>query len=39
VTGKIPVLEIDGAKVYDSTFILRRLDEIQPDPPLAAPAV
>ena len=34
VTGKMPVLEVDGEKVYDSTFILRRLDEIQPDPPL-----
>lgn len=34
VTGKMPVLEIDGDKVYDSTFILRRLDEMQPDPPL-----
>jgi glutathione S-transferase len=34
VTGKMPVLEIDGEKVYDSTFILRRLDELRPDPPL-----
>jgi glutathione S-transferase len=34
VTRKMPVLEFDGERVYDSTFILRRLDEIQPDPPL-----
>ena len=36
VTGKMPVLEVDGEKVYDSTFILHRLDAIQPDPPLYA---
>lgn len=35
-TGKMPVLEIDGERVWDSTFILRRLDEIRPDPPLFA---
>jgi glutathione S-transferase len=34
VTGKMPVLEIDGEKVYDSTFLRRRLDELRPDPPL-----
>lgn len=34
VTGKMPVLGIDGEKTYDSTFILRRLDELAPDPPL-----
>lgn len=33
-TGKMPVLEIDGERVYDSTFILRRLDELCPQPPL-----
>jgi glutathione S-transferase len=33
-TGKMPVLEIDGEPVFDSTFILRRLDALQPDPPL-----
>lgn len=36
-TGKMPVLEIDGERVYDSTFILRRLDEIEPSPPLLSP--
>ncbi len=33
---KIPVVEIDGARVYDSTFILRRLDEIVPQPPFVS---
>ena len=33
-TGKMPVVEFDGEKVWDSTFILRRLDELVPDPPL-----
>lgn len=36
VTGKMPVAEIDGEKLYDSTFILRRLDELVPDPPLVS---
>ncbi len=35
-TGKMPVLELDGARIYDSTFILRRLDEVEPEPPLFA---
>ena len=35
-TGKMPVLEVDGERIHDSTFILRRLDEIAPDPPLYA---
>lgn len=34
VTGKMPTVEIDGEMVYDSTFILRRLEELQPDPSL-----
>lgn len=40
-TGKMPVLEIEGDRVYDSTFILRRLDERFPEPPFYAqdPAV
>lgn len=40
-TKKMPVLEIDGQRTYDSTWILRRLDTIQPEPPLfdADPAV
>jgi len=33
-TGKIPVLEIDGERIYDSTFILRRLEQLRPEPPL-----
>lgn len=33
-TGKMPVLELDGERLYDSSFILRRLDERQPEPPL-----
>jgi glutathione S-transferase len=36
VTGKMPVLEIDGERVWDSTFILRRLDALRPEPPLFA---
>lgn len=35
-TGKMPVAEIDGERVYDSTFILRRLDELVPEPALVA---
>ncbi len=40
-TGKMPVIEIDGERTWDSTRIVRRLDELQPDPPLVAadPAV
>src|SRR5262245_2562081 len=34
VTGKMPVLEVDGERVYDSTFILRRVDEWFPERPL-----
>ena len=34
VTRKIPVAIFDGETVYDSTFILRKLDAIHPDPPL-----
>ncbi len=35
-TRKMPVLELDGERTYDSTFILRRLDAIVPEPPLLA---
>jgi glutathione S-transferase len=35
-TGKMPVLEVAGEREYDSTFILRRLDTLLPDPPLYA---
>ena len=40
-TGKIPVIELGGERLWDSTFILARLDERFPDPPLfsADPAV
>jgi glutathione S-transferase len=34
VTGKMPVAFFGDERVYDSTFILRRLDELYPDPPL-----
>lgn len=33
-TGKMPVVEIDGERIYDSTFILRRLEALAPEPPL-----
>lgn len=35
-TGLLPVMTVDGELVSDSTNILLRLDEIQPDPPLLA---
>ena len=35
-TGKMPVVAFDGEKVFDSTFILRRLDQLVPKPPLLA---
>lgn len=35
-TGKMPVLEWDGERIYDSTFILRKLDEVVAEPPLFA---
>lgn len=37
-TGKMPVLEISGERIFDSTFILRRLDAIEPEPALFARA-
>ena len=36
VTGKMPVLEIDGERVYDSTLICARLEKGYPQPPLLA---
>lgn len=33
-TGKMPVLEVGPEKIYDSTFILRRIDQLKPAPPL-----
>jgi glutathione S-transferase len=35
-TGKMPVLEIDGERIYDSTLILRELDRRFPNPPLVS---
>jgi glutathione S-transferase len=35
-TGKMPVLDIGGEKPFDSTFILRRLDELVAEPPLVS---
>ncbi len=34
VTGKMPVIDIDGARTYDSTRIFRALDAHQPEPRL-----
>lgn len=31
-TRKMPVLELDGRRTYDSTLIVRRLDEVVPEP-------
>jgi glutathione S-transferase len=36
-TGKMPVLEMDGRRVYDSTLILAALDARHPEPPLYHP--
>jgi glutathione S-transferase len=33
-TQKMPVLDLDGERTYDSSRILRRLDEVLPEPPL-----
>ena len=40
-TGKMPVLALDGERIYDSSRILRRLDELVPEPALfsADPAI
>jgi glutathione S-transferase len=35
-TGLLPVMTVDGDLVSDSTEILLRLDEIQPEPPLVS---
>ncbi len=35
-TGKMPVLEIDGVRIYDSTLIVRELNKRFPDPPLVS---
>ena len=36
-TGLLPAMRVDGELVADSTDILLRLDEIQPEPPLLSP--
>jgi glutathione S-transferase len=36
-TRKMPVVEMGGERWIDSTFILRRLDERVPEPPLLSP--
>ena len=33
-TGTLPVLDLDGERIADSTAILKRLDELHPHPPL-----
>jgi glutathione S-transferase len=35
-TGKMPVVDFNGERLFDSTFILRRLDELVPEPPLVS---
>jgi glutathione S-transferase len=35
-TGKMPAADAFGERLYDSTFILRRLDELAPQPPLVS---
>ena len=32
--GRVPVLEHDGFRLYETQAILRYLDRVQPDPPL-----
>lgn len=32
-TGKMPALDLEGQRLFDSTLILRALDEFKPDPP------
>lgn len=36
-TGKMPVLDLDGRRVFDSTLILQALDEFKPEPALLSP--
>lgn len=36
-TGLLPVMRVNGELVVDSTDILLRLDEIEPEPPLLSP--
>ena len=35
-TGKMPVVDFAGERLFDSTFILRKLDERVPQPPLVS---
>jgi glutathione S-transferase len=36
-TGLLPLIEIEGERVHDSTAILLRVNELFPEPPLLAP--
>jgi len=36
-TGQLPVLDLDGEHVPDSTEILLKLDQVYPEPPLLSP--
>lgn len=33
-TRKMPVMQLDEERIYDSTFVCQRLDEVLPEPPL-----
>jgi glutathione S-transferase len=37
ITGKMPALDLNGQRLFDSTLILRTLDEFKPDPPFLSP--
>jgi len=37
ITGKMPVARIEGEQVIDSSFILRRIEKLQPSPALWSP--
>ena len=34
VTGLLPVIDLDGERIHDSTAILLRVNELYPEPPL-----
>ncbi len=36
-TGKMPALDLEGQRLFDSTLILRALDEFKPEPPFWSP--
>ncbi len=35
-TGKMPVVDLNGERLFDSTFILRKLDQVVPKPALVS---